>query len=134
MSESIFSKILRGEIPCYKVYEDDHALAFLDVHPHAKGHTLVIPKVAAETIFELPDDETGAFMMAVKRTMERLKEVLHPDGFTVGWNHGEAGGQAVPHLHAHIFPRWHNDGGTSMHAVVNTPGEMSPGELAKLFQ
>lgn len=133
MSETIFTKIIRGDIPAYKVYENDHVLSFLDIHPIAKGHTLVVPKRAVETILELSEEEGRELMSAVQQTMKRLEDVLHPEGFTVGWNHLAAGGQAVPHLHVHILPRWHADGGRSMHAVVDHPGDESVADVAKKF-
>ena len=118
---TIFTKIIKGEIPCYKVYEDDHTLAFLDIQPHAKGHTLVVPKKEAETIFDLTPVEACELMSAIQKTMEILQEKLNPDGFNVGWNHKQSGGQAVPHVHVHIMPRYKGDGGGSMHSIVNAP-------------
>lgn len=131
--DCIFCRIIKKEVPNYTVYEDDFVLAFLDIHPHAKGHTVVIPKKHVETVFELSTEDMGMLSIGVKHAMERIDQVLHPEGFTTGWNHGKAGGQVIPHLHIHIFPRWHADGGTSMHAVVRNPGDMPVGELAKLF-
>ncbi len=133
MSETLFSKIIRREIPAHVVYEDAAAIAFLDIHPIAKGHTLVVPKEPAATIFDLSGEAFLGLMKAVRATTERLQTVLTPDGFTIGWNHGEAGGQAIPHVHVHILPRWHGDGGKSMHAVVDAPGEEPPEELIKRF-
>lgn len=133
MTECIFCKIINKEIPNYPVYEDNHALAFLDIYPHAKGHTVVIPKVHAELMSDLNEQLSQELMLAVKRTMERIETVLQPDGFNVGWNNGKAAGQVVPHLHVHIFPRWENDGGESMHAVISNPGEKTVEELAQLF-
>lgn len=133
MADTILNKITRGEVPCHKVFENDTVLAFLDIHPMAKGHTLVVPKKEAETVFDLSADELGALMHGVQLAMERIMTVLHPDGFTVGWNHGTAGGQAIPQLHVHILPRWHNDGGHSLHAVVDNPGSESVEQIAAYF-
>jgi histidine triad (HIT) family protein len=130
---TIFDKIISGDIPSYKVYEDDCCLAFLDIHPCVKGHTLVIPKISGATVFDLSDDMLQALMLATKKTMTRIQEVLHPDGFTVGWNHGEAGGQAISHVHVHILPRWYDDGGKGMHGIVNIPSDMPVADVAKLF-
>lgn len=115
--DCIFCKIVNKEIPNYTVYEDDQVLAFLDIFPHAIGHTVVIPKVHAENLLELTDDAIEAVFKAVKKVQEKLLSSLQPEGFSVGWNHGEAGGQAVPHLHVHVLPRWNNDGGGSMHSI-----------------
>lgn len=132
MSDCIFCKIINKEIPNHTVYEDDHVLAFLDIFPHAKGHTVVIPKLHAETIFDLSGEEARELMRGVKQAMERIESVLHPEGYNVGWNHGDIGGQVVKHLHVHIMPRYSGDEGKSVHAIVNHPeGDVS--ELAKLF-
>lgn len=133
MNDCIFCRIVKKEVPNYTVYEEDGILAFLDIHPHAKGHTVVIPKVHAETIVDLDEHQAGRLVEGVKRSMMRITEVLCPDGFTAGWNHGAAGGQAVPHVHVHILPRWHGDGGGSMHSILKNPGDMSVAEVAKLF-
>lgn len=131
--ECIFCHIVAGDIPNDTVREDEATLAFLDIHPHALGHTVVIPKQHVETIFGLNGDEVGAFYRSVQKTMKRIQEVLKPDGFTVGLNHGEDAGQAIPHLHVHIFPRWKNDGGGSLHSVINNPGSLTVSEIAKRF-
>ena len=133
MHDCIFCKIIDREIPNYTVYEDDHVLAFLDIHPHAKGHTIVVPKVHTETLLELNDELLGFLMMGVKRAQEKIEHVLQPDGYNIGWNHGEVGGQVVPHLHIHVMPRWNGDGGGNMHSVINAPGDEKVEEIAKLF-
>ncbi|MFA5813488.1 MAG: HIT family protein [Patescibacteria group bacterium] len=131
--DCLFCKIINKEIPNYSVYEDSRSLAFLDIHPKCKGHTVVIPKVHAETLLDLDEQLFHGFLMAVKKTQERIEEVLHPDGYNVGWNQGEAGGQVVPHLHIHILPRWKGDGGSSMHGIVSSAGETNAAEIGKLF-
>ncbi|OIO18655.1 MAG: HIT family protein [Candidatus Magasanikbacteria bacterium CG_4_10_14_0_8_um_filter_32_14] len=133
MDNCIFCKIIAGEIPNYTLYEDDFTLAFLDITPRAKGHTLVIPKVHAENLLELDESHVKNLLLAVKKAQEKLDKVLKPDGYNIGWNHGEAGGQVVPHLHIHIMPRYVGDGGTNMHAIVNNPGSESVEENFKLF-
>jgi len=134
MVESIFLKIARKEIPVHIIYEDENCLSFLDVKPHAKGHTLVIPKKEGVTIFDFEEETLKNLMIAVKNTMARLQEVLSPDGFNVGWNHNTAGGQVVPHLHVHIMPRWQGDGGGSMHSIISNPGKISVDKVAELFK
>lgn len=134
MSDCIFCKIARKEIPAHLVYEDQEVLAFLDVKPHAKGHTVVIPKEHGVTVFDYTDKQLRELMVALRKTMNRIKEVLSPDGFNVGWNHNIAGGQVVPHLHLHIFPRYNGDGGGSMHSIVKNPGNKSVEEVGKLFK
>jgi len=134
MENCIFCKIIAHEIPNYTVYKDDFALAFLDITPRAKGHTLVIPKVHALNLLELDDSHVKNLLLAVKKAQEKIDQVLHPDGYNIGWNHGDAGGQVVPHLHIHIMPRYNNDGGANMHAIVNNPGDESVEEVYKLFK
>lgn len=133
MQDCIFCKIIKGEIPNYTIYEDNHSLAFLDINPRAKGHTVVIPKIHAETLFDLNDELLHSFLLAIKKTMKKIDKVLSPYGYNVGWNHGEIGGQVVSHLHVHIMPRWEGDGGGNMHSIVNNDGGVSVEEVAKLF-
>lgn len=134
MNDCIFCKIIKKEIPCHSVYEDQNILAFLDVHPHTQGHTVVIPKKHAVRIFDLEDKEMSELFIAIKKVMGILDKKLNPDGFNVGWNHNTAGGQVVPHLHIHIMPRYINDGGGSMHSIVKNPGKMSVEEVARLLK
>ncbi len=134
MSDCIFCKIINGEIDSYKIYEDENALAFLDINPHAKGHTLVIPKIHAETIFEINNEQLENLFRVVKRVTEKIDSILHPEGYNIGWNHGKIGGQVVPHLHIHIMPRYSGDRGGNMHSIINNDGGMSVGQIAKLFE
>lgn len=133
MDQCIFCKILRKEIPNYTVYEDAETLAFLDIFPCTKGHVVVIPKIHAETVFELTEEKMQILFGSVQKVMNRMQEVLKPEGLNVGWNHGKVGGQAVPHVHIHILPRWSNDGGGSMHSIVKKESDMKVEDVAKLF-
>lgn len=119
--DCIFCKIIAKEIPSYGIYEDDHALAFLDINPRAPGHTMIIPKVHAVTLLDLPTAEIGPLFAAVKAVTAKIEKTLKPDGFTIGINHGDASGQTVKHLHVHVIPRWKDDGGGSIHSVVSNP-------------
>lgn len=124
MNECIFCKIIEKEIPSSSIYEDEHVFAVLDIHPCSLGHTVVLPKVHAKSIIDLPDLEVEYLFLSVKNITKLLLNKLSPDGFTIGINHGESAGQAVPHLHVHIIPRWADDNGSSIHSVVrNTPKE-----------
>lgn len=100
-----FAKILRGEIPAVKVYEDERTLAFLDVMPQAEGHTLVIPKEAAQNVFELSPDGAAAVIATVQKVAKAVKKALNPPGIMLAQLNGEAAGQSVFHLHFHIIPR-----------------------------
>lgn len=95
---SVFTKIIQGEIPCYKIYEDEKTLAFLDISPEAVGHTLVVPKVEIEKIYELPDEDYQAVMVAVKKIMAHYEKVLGKR-MTL-----KVVGVDVPHAHVHILP------------------------------
>lgn len=134
MNNCIFCKIGRKEIPAHVIYEDKHSLAFLDIKPHSKGHTVVIPKQHAVTSFDLDDQALQELILGVKKTLGILRDVLFPDGFNVGWNQNTAAGQVVPHLHIHIFPRYNGDGGGSMHSIVNSPSSSTVDDVAKLFK
>ena len=110
MDDCLFCKIVAGGSSC-KVYEDEHAFAFLDILPRAPGHTMVIPKFHVPNLLELPDAEIGPLFAAVKKVAAMLSRKLPADGITVGINQGRASGQEVDHLHVHLMPRWHGDGG-----------------------
>ena len=99
MSDSIFTKIIKGEIPAHKIYEDAKTLAFLDIHPKKPGHTLVIPKKQVEFIWDLPESDYLALMQTVQMVGNRIREVIKPEYV------GEAvEGIGVPHAHVHVFP------------------------------
>ena len=102
---NIFAKILRGEIPCVKVYEDAKTLAFMDVMPQASGHTLVIPKEAAENILDLSAEGLVAMMATTQKIAKAVKKGLAPDGMVLTQFNGPAAGQTVFHVHFHIIPR-----------------------------
>jgi len=104
--ENIFARILRGEAPCTKVYEDDTSLAFLDVMPRADGHTLVIPKVPARNILDISPEDLARMMPAVQKVARAVKSGMAAEGLTVQQFNEEAGGQQVFHLHFHVLPRW----------------------------
>jgi len=129
--ECIFCKIINKEIGSEIIYEDEKAVGVLDIHPRSPGHVMVLPKFHAENILDLPDSEIEGVFSAVKKITGILKKTFNPDGFTIGINHGKASGQAVDHLHIHIMPRWHGDGGGSIHNVVSSPTEESLEETAR---
>lgn len=105
--DNIFAKILRGEMPSVKVYEDDVALAFMDVFPQSEGHTLVIPKhVEARNFLDMPTEKLGAYMARVQAVAQAVEKALQPDGVVVTQFNGAPAGQTVFHLHFHIIPRW----------------------------
>jgi histidine triad (HIT) family protein len=109
MAETIFSKILRNEIPCHRVYEDDHVLAFLDINPISRGHTLVIPREPVERLDQLSEESAAA----IGRVLPRIARAVLAATGTTDWNllqnNGAAAHQAVFHVHFHIIPK-HDDG------------------------
>ena len=104
-TSNIFAKILRGEIPCHKVYEDDKAFAFLDIMPRAPGHTLVIPKAPARNFLDCPPDDLAHVIKVAQKIGQAAVKVFNADGMTLQQFNEPAGGQVVFHLHFHIVPR-----------------------------
>ena len=102
---NIFAKILRGELPCYKVYEDDRAFAFLDIMPRAPGHTLVLPKVPARNILDIAPDDLAHVAKVTQKIAKGAVKAFGADGVTIQQFNEGAGGQVVFHLHVHIMPR-----------------------------
>lgn len=105
--DNIFARILRGEIPSVKVWEDDHVLAFMDVFPQSEGHVLLISKSStARTLLEIEPDALARLTEATRRTARAVEKALWPDGLQIMQLNGDAAGQTVFHLHFHIIPRW----------------------------
>ena len=105
-SSNVFAKILRGELPATKVYEDDHVLAFMDIMPRGPGHTLVIPKVDARGLLDMPAAALGPYFERVQKVAGAVVKGMQADGLTLQQFNEEAGGQVVFHLHVHLLPRW----------------------------
>lgn len=111
MAETIFSKILSGEIPSHRVYEDEHVFAFLDIHPVSEGHTLVIPKEAVATLDALSDDAAAAIGRVLPRICRAVKSMTGCENYNVLQNNGAAANQSVFHVHFHIIPKPNADEG-----------------------
>lgn len=107
--ENIFAKIIRGEMPSHKVYEDDDVFSFMDIFPQGKGHTLVIPKLDAENLFDIPADALATLMQKTQMIAGAVREAIQPDGVLIAQFNGAAAGQTVFHIHFHIIPRWEGD-------------------------
>ncbi|MEK9154384.1 MAG: HIT family protein [Patescibacteria group bacterium] len=110
MNDCIFCKIVAGEVPSYKVYEDEKTLAFLDINPVNPGHTLVIPKKHAADVFEIEDLEWNAVMKTARIMAHALERSLSPEGVNLTMNNRAGAGQVVFHAHVHVIPRVKNDG------------------------
>jgi|TARA_B110001454_G_C12322261_1_gene268303 histidine triad (HIT) family protein len=129
---SIFKKILDGEIPCHRVYEDEHVLAFLDVAPLSKGHTLVIPKQVASSLHALSEESGAALGSALVKVSKAIVKATGAKDYNVLQNNGKIAGQAVFHVHFHIIPKYTKDDGL---VLVWNPSSSFDGEvLAKEIQ
>jgi histidine triad (HIT) family protein len=124
--DCIFCKIINGEIPSVKVYEDDKVLAFMDINPINEGHLLIIPKAHAATIIEITEADFLAVMSATRKLAAAVKTALNPDGINLLQLNGKAANQVVPHLHVHIVPRWFGDG------VTVSQWELVAGDMEKM--
>lgn len=109
MNNCLFCKIINGDVPSYKVYEDADTLAFLDINPVNHGHTLVIPKKHYENLYETPDEVLGKLMSVVKKLTTHIKEKLNADGTNIEIHNDKVAGQLIEHIHIHIIPRFNDD-------------------------
>jgi histidine triad (HIT) family protein len=121
MSETVFAKIIRGEIPCHPVYEDEHVLAFLDINPLSRGHTLIVPKEAVETLDQVSDEAGAAIGRALVRVSRAVKAATGCATYNVLQNNGRLAHQAVMHVHFHVIPKYPDGSGLGI--------EWKPGSL-----
>ena len=126
MNDSIFTKIVNGEIPCHKIYEDERTLAFLDIHPLRPGHTLVIPKQQIEYVWDLPDELYQAVMMTTKKVALRLRDVL-PEKYI----HERIVGIDVPHAHVQLIPFNHSIELTKQQDMTSEPDHQALSVIAQ---
>lgn len=105
MEDCIFCKIIKGEIPSFKVYEDDRVFAFEDINPISEGHTLLIPKIHAQDLWEIPGEDLAAVHLASKKIIQAIKDVLNPTGVACLQLNGRGVNQVVMHYHLHLIPR-----------------------------
>ncbi len=122
--QNIFAKILRGEIPAHKVYEDDIALAMMDIMPRAEGHTLVIPKQPARGLIDVDPENLARLIKRVQHVAKAVKTAFGADGLTLQQFNESAGGQVIFHLHFHILPRWEG-------VALRPPGTMTDNDKLK---
>lgn len=125
--QNVFAKILRGELPCHKVYEDEYTLAFMDIMPQVEGHTLVIPKHPAETLFDLPTELAGHLLASVQKIGRAVKIAMQQDGIVIMQLNDQSAGQTVFHLHFHIMP-------TSLSALSRQTHAQTMGDQAVIAQ
>lgn len=122
--QNIFARILRGELPAIKIYEDEHTLAFMDIMPQADGHALVIPKVDAETLLDLPAEAAAYTIRIVQKVAKAIEKALEVDGIVLMQLSGAAAGQTVPHVHFHLIP-------SSVHELGRHAAQMGDQEKIK---
>ena len=125
--QNIFAKILRGELPCIKVYEDDHTIAFMDIMPQADGHVLVLPKEGAAELFDLSDEAASAAILA-----RAVRTAFTPPGIAIFQLNGSAAGQTVPHVHFHVLPRY-SDTPLQPHARVQADSDKLKAHAEKII-
>lgn len=133
MSDCIFCKIINGEIPSIKVYEDEHVLAFMDIMPLTKGHTLLIPKKHCQDIFDMPEDVAANLYKVAPKIARAIKEAFNPVGMNTLNNNGAAAGQSVFHFHYHFIPRYDETDGLKVE-WNSRQSEFPPELLASLAQ
>lgn len=133
MSDCIFCGIAAGETKAEVVLESADAVAFLDKYPAARGHVVVIPRVHAATLPELPDEAVDGLFRAVKAVMRKVSDALQPVAMNVGWNHGRDAGQHVFHLHVHVLPRL-QAGGRGVQMLGEGAGRVSFAELGEAIR
>jgi len=126
-SDCIFCKILAGEIPAIKVFEDERVLAFMDINPINEGHTLVIPRRHAPTIFDIEIEDLNAIMAAAKRLAQAIKLSLDPPGLNLVQSNGRVASQIIDHFHLHLVPRWPED---KLAAAMNW--KLQPGDMDQI--
>lgn len=132
MSDTIFSRIIRAEIPCHKVYEDDKVLAFLDIGPLSHGHTLVIPKEAKPTLDQLSDESAAAIGRVLPRLCRAVMKATGATAYNILQNNGAAAHQAVFHVHFHIIPRFETRPDGNGLGIIWKPQKLEPTAAADL--
>ncbi len=123
---NIFAKIVRGEIPCVKVYEDARTLAFMDVMPEAEGHVLVVPKEGAENILDLSSEGLAAMIATTQKIAKAVDKALSPDGILLKQYNRAAAGQSIFHVHFHVVPRWEGVAMAPHGKVMVQPAVLEP--------
>ncbi len=134
MDDCIFCSIVDGETPSHRVDEGEETYAFLDVNPLARGHTLVIPKAHYERVNDMPADVAGAVGQTIATVVPAVEAAVGAPASTIAYNNGEAAGQEVPHVHAHIVPRFVDDDGGPVHALFGGSGGADGEDLAAVAE
>jgi histidine triad (HIT) family protein len=135
MSEScIFCRIIRGEIPSYKIHEDERTLAFLDISPSAPGHTLIVPKAHVARVEDLSEEDAEALFNTLHGLVGGIQDALGVPSSTIGINNGPESGQEVPHVHIHVIPRTRGDRGRIIQGLVQSLDRPSAEEMLRIAE
>ena len=135
MSDScVFCKIVKGDIKPHTVFENEKTLAFLDANPLTKGHTVIIPKIHVSKLEKLDEDTAEAFFRTIHKLVAPIQNAVGAQATTIGINNGKESGQDIPHVHAHIIPRFPGDNGGSMHSIMRRRPRVSQEEMQKIAE
>lgn len=130
----VFCRIARDVAPALKVYEDEKAVAFLDIHPSAPGHTLIIPKAHVARVEDLPENDAAALFRALHRLVGPIQAAVDAPASTIGINNGKESGQEVPHVHIHVIPRSRGDRGGIIQGVSRVHGHLGKNEMEMIAE
>ena len=129
-----FCRIIQGEASAHVVYEDDRVLAFLDIHPSAPGHTLIIPKAHVARVEDLSEEDASALFKALHRLVGRIQDAVDATSSTIGVNNGPESGQEVPHVHIHVIPRFRGDRGGIIQGIARSGRRPSQEEMQRIAE
>lgn len=130
----VFCGIIKGEIQAYKVYEDGRVLAFLDIHPSAPGHTLIVPKTHVARVEDLSDEDAYNLFKSLHSLVGRIQSAMDAEASTIGINNGSESGQEVPHVHIHVIPRYKGDRGGIIQGIARSPRRLGREEMQSIAE
>lgn len=130
----VFCRIMRGEVPAHKVYEDERVLAFLDIHPSAPGHTLIVPKAHVARMEDLREGDAAALFKALHGLVGPIQAAVEAPASTIGVNNGVESGQEVPHVHIHVIPRFRGDRGGIIQGIARSGRHPSGEEMSRIAE
>jgi len=130
--ECLFCAIAQGRVPSKKVYDDSDTVAFLDINPRNKGHTLVVPKEHHESLMDMPEEKAAEVFKVVKKVAMAAKDAVEADGINIGQNNGKVAGQVVPHVHFHVIPRFETDKVKAGAEALLPPKKLEEAEMNKI--
>jgi histidine triad (HIT) family protein len=128
----VFCKIVKGDIKPHIIFEDEKTIAFLDAYPLAKGHTLIVPKIHVSKLEQLDEKIVEAFFRTIHKLIEPIQESVDAQATTIGINNGKESGQDIPHVHAHIIPRFEGDNGGSLHSIMRHRPRISQEKILEI--